>query len=215
MLRRRSRILERHPAIRALAAVLIAASSPAALAGQAGNEPPRTVTVAVGLSFDGPADVNQRPKCTELGLPCISPKTFPDAGIAAQLTVPLWWWLEATGDASVYLNAWDSAGVSHELENHVGALLAGPRLETPARRLVWYRDTTRYRVFAQFLAGRETSTILPARLALQPGLGVDGKLAWPNAWFRLEWDYRSTRGSPRNLSGARLLGGLAFDVPRG
>ena len=65
-----------------------------------------------------------------------------------------------------------------------------------------------YRVFAQLLAGPEMSQVAPTRFAIQPGVGLDVKLSYPNAWLRVSGDYRSTTGGPRNLSSARAMVGL-------
>lgn len=169
--------------------------------------------IAAGVSFNGPADVNQRPKCSELGLPCTSGKEFPDAGLVLQGTARLARNLAVVVEGSVYGNTWDSVATQKVRTNHVSALLVGPRLMTSTHALHWYKDTTRFRAFAHVLGGPEASTILPTRFAVQPGFGLDGKLAWPSAWIRLEYDYRSTHGSPRNLSGGRGLCALVFDVP--
>lgn len=169
--------------------------------------------VALGPTMSVPADVNQRPKCTELGLPCGTPRTFPDFGLALQAAVQPISYVALVAEASLYQNAWDTVGVNKALTNHVSAIVAGPRLTTNTLALQVYKDTTRLRAFAQMLFGPEASTILPTRFAMQPGAGVDGKLSWPQAWIRIAYDYRFTRGSPRNLSTSRVLCALVFSDP--
>jgi hypothetical protein len=171
--------------------------------------------VAVGLAMNSPVDVNQPPKCTELGLPCDTPRTFPDFGFVAQATVRATRHIAFVAEASVYGNGWDTVGVDRALTNDVSAIVVGPQLTTGTRTLQWSKDTTRYRAFVQILGGPEASTILPTRFALQPGVGFDGKLSWSPAWIRVAYDYRWTRGSPRNLSGERLLCALVFTFPNG
>ncbi|MGE5099050.1 MAG: hypothetical protein ACM3SX_03625 [Deltaproteobacteria bacterium] len=169
--------------------------------------------VALGITMNGPADVNQPPKCTELGLPCLSPRTFPDFGLAAQGVVHTTRYLAVAAEASLYNNSWDSAGVTKALINHVSSVLLGPRLTTGFRDLGIRNDTTRLDVFAQILGGPEASTVLPTRFALQPGAGMDGKLSPKALSARVTYDYRLTRGSPRNLSGGRFLLALALAIP--
>lgn len=160
--------------------------------------------VGLGVTIGGPADVNQPPKCTQLGLPCETPRTMPDFGVVVQGAIRANSYAALVAEASVYENNWvDAAGAA--AVNHVAAWMVGPRLSTSTLTFTTRKDTTRYRVFAQLLAGREASTVLPTRFAVQPGVGLDGKLRWTPAWVRVAYDYRFTRGSPRNLSGSRVL----------
>ena len=181
------------------------------------------VDATLGVTLNGPADVNVRPKCVELALPCISPKTVPDAGIVLQGAVRATDNVALVAEASSYDNEWVPVGSNRSTANHVNAALAGIRLSTGVRVLAFgqratmralsYRpraDTTRYRAFVQLLAGPEASTVVPTRTALQPGIGVDGKLGWAPGWIRVSYDYRYTRGGPRNLSGGRVLCGLVM-----
>lgn len=186
-----------------LLAVLV---GPATLAAQRAT--PDTYArfdVGLGVTMNTPVDVNQRPKCTELGLPCGSPRTFPDFGAVLQAAVQATRYLGFVAEAGIYDNSWDTVGVNKALTNHVSSILIGPRLGTGPRDLVFYKDTTRFRAFAQIIGGPEASMVLPTRFALQPGAGFDGKLSPAGAWLRITYDYRLTRGSPRNLSGSRVL----------
>ena len=189
---------------------LAAAPAPALLMAQY----PR-VDVAFGVSMNGPADVNRPPKCNELALPCISPKTFPDPGIVAQGTLHVTRYAAIVAEASAYDNMWVAVGENRSRANHVSAMLLGAQLTTGRQTFATRVDTVRYRVFAQLLGGSERSDVVPARQALQPGIGLDGKLKWAPGWVRVEWDYRSTRGSPRNLSGSRVSLALAVDAGKG
>lgn len=171
--------------------------------------------VALGVTMNGPADVNQRPKCTQLGLPCLTPRTFPDFGLALQAVVHATRHIALAAEASIYGNMWDSVDVQKALTNHVSAILVGPRLTTGLRSLAMGRDTTRYDAFLQVLVGPEASTVLETRTALQPGAGIDAKLSPAGMSIRVAYDYRLTRGSPRNLSQGRVLCGLAFMFPGG
>ena len=176
---------------------------------------------ALGISMGGPADVNLRPKCDELALPCESPKTIPDLGFVLQVALRATDNLALVAEASRYDNEWVPAGSDRSTANAVSAALAGFRLSTGVRvltfgqranvRLLSFRphgDTTRYRAFVQLLAGPEASTVVPTRMAWQPGVGFDGKIGWSPGWIRVSYDYRYTRGGPRNLSGGRVLCGL-------
>jgi hypothetical protein len=186
-------------------------SVPAALAAQAGDlSQDSRFNIAIGFTLNGPADVNQPPKCAQLALPCNSPKTFPDLGLNVQAVFLATMHFAVAAELSSYNNQWDTVGLNHDLSNHVTALLVGPQFTTAQRALVWGRTTTRYRAFAQILGGPEASTVLPTRFAIQPGVGIDFKLP-PAAWsIRAAYDYRVTQGSPRNLSGSRFLCALVF-----
>jgi len=182
------------------------------LEAQAGLDKSFAIDVALSVAMNEPADVNHRQKCTELGLPCLTPRTFPDFGLVAQAGISLFEYAGLVAEGSSYDNSWFNTSSNVATINHVGAILVGPRITTGARTLRWYNDTTRFRAFAQVLGGSETSTVLPTRFALQPGAGVDGQLRWSRTWIRLAYDYRFTRGGPRNLSGSRVLFGVALDV---
>ncbi|MGH7634461.1 MAG: hypothetical protein ACRENC_12075, partial [Gemmatimonadaceae bacterium] len=117
-------------------------------------------------------------------------------------------------------------GSNRSTANAVSAALAGIRLSTGVRVLTFGRRaglrafasrsrgyTTRYSVFVQMLAGPEASSVVPTRTAMQPGVGIDGKLGWAPGWIRLAYDYRYTRGGLRNLTGGRVLCALVVGPP--
>ena len=69
------------------------------------------VDVALGVMMATPADVNVRPLCDELNLPCGSPRTFPDFGVVLQLAVTAAPHVAIVAEASRYANRWDTLGV--------------------------------------------------------------------------------------------------------
>jgi hypothetical protein len=182
--------------------------------------------IAAGVTMNTPKDVNQRPQCDELGLPCETPRTFPDFGLVVQAAVTLMPHIALVGEASMYANRWDTAAVNpvdERRENHSRAVLAGPRVMTGFLHMTSLSPSlshrTRlshlttpgkigYRVFAQLLAGPEASQVAPTRFAIQPGAGLDVRLSYPGMWFRVAGDYRSTHGGPRNLSTGRVTAAL-------
>lgn len=166
--------------------------------------------VAAGIAINAPKDVNQRPLCTDLGLPCLTPRTFPDFGLLLQVAAYPLAHIALVGEASMYANAWDTVSTTTIADarlNHVNALLAGPRLTTGVLHFT-KKDTQGFRAFAQVLVGEERSTVVPTRFAVQPGAGIDARLSNPNMWVRVSGDYRSTRGGPRNLSTERFMAAL-------
>jgi hypothetical protein len=208
-------------AMRLLKSIVMALSAFGALGAQRAD-------AAFGVTLGGPADVNVRPKCVELALPCISPKTFPDAGIVVQGALQATDNLALVAEASSYDNEWVPAGRNRSTANQVTAALTGLGLSTGVRVLAFPRgfdlralsfgvrgraDTTRYRAFVQLLTGPEASSVVPTRMAVQPGVGFDGKLGWAPGWIRVAYDYRYTRGGQRNLSGGRVLCGLVVASP--
>lgn len=175
--------------------------------------------VAAGAIATLPKDVNQRPQCDELGLPCQSPRTFPDFGWVVQGAVTTLPHVALVGETSVYFNRWDTVAVNvvdRARENRAWAFLAGPRVMTGFLHMTSLSERSGfvgakelgkigYRVFGQLLAGPEVSNVAPTRLAIQPGAGIDFKLSYPGAWLRVAGDYRSTHGEPRNLSTGRAM----------
>ena len=167
--------------------------------------------VGLGVTIGGPADVNQRPQCKELALPCETPRTMPDFGVVLQGAIRANAYAALVVEGSLYENNWVDASGGAAV-NHVAAWMAGPRLATRTLTYATRKDTTRFRVFAQLLAGDEASTVLPTRFAVQPGAGFDGKVRWTSAWVRIGYDYRYTRGGPRNLSGSRIQLAVVVDL---
>ena len=192
---------------------LASALASAPLRGQVARpaiESPR-FDVAAGVTFDVPKDVNQRPLCADLGLPCLSPRTFPDFGLLLQAAAYPLEHVALVGEASVYVNRWDTVSttsISDPRYDHIRALLVGPRLTSGLLYVASKKDKEGYRAFAQVLVGEERSIVVATRFAVQPGVGIDFELSNPNMWVRITADYRSTRGAPRNLSGGRGVAAL-------
>jgi hypothetical protein len=200
-----------------LAAITVACAP--TLGAQAADSAATRFDIGVGITMTTPKDVNQRPQCDELGLPCQSGRTFPDFGLAVQAAVTVLPHLALVTEASSYTNRWDTVAVNpvdEGRQNHVRALMAGPRVMTGLYHGTSLSDRTSpsrfntlgtigYRAFAQVLVGREASDVAPTRFAIQPGAGVDVRLSYPDTWFRVTGDYRATRGGPRNLSTARAI----------
>lgn len=194
------------------ASVLLSVSSRSVAAQASQSDNTRTlIDAAIGFTLSGPADVNQRPLCDELNLPCNTPKTFPDLGVALQLALHAASYLAVVAEVSDYTNLWDTVGVgrSAKRENNAVGLLVGARAMTP-RLYFAGKDTLGFVLFAQLLGGSESSAVVPTRFALQPGVGFDARLSHPGLWGRWSADYRSTRGGPRNLSTARYMFALVM-----
>jgi hypothetical protein len=174
--------------------------------------------VTVGVSIEGPPDVNQRPACQQLGLPCLTGRTMPDGGLAIGATVYPSEVFGIAGELSVYANAWSSWGgcpprsgstppcpVSET--NHVGSALAGVRVRT---RLINYRGGPS-RLFAQLLVGPQWSDVGPLRQVIQPGVGFNEYLRNGVA-VHFEYDYRFAPDEKRDLSTSRFFLGIALPV---
>jgi hypothetical protein len=185
-------------------------SGPLTAQGALGDDGPSILDFGLGITLNGPKDVNRPPQCTQLSLPCSSPRTFPDFGLALQASVFVGSHAAIVAEANTYINRWiDTSitnGTSVSRDNHAKSVLIGPRVMSGVFHP--WGDPNGWRVFAQLLGGPESSTILPTRFAWQPGAGIDVKLSRPGMWFRGSTDYRWTRGGPRNLSGNRILAAL-------
>ncbi len=206
--------------------MLVAELSPDALVAQNPAAKGVHFDVSLGFTMNTPIDVNRPPHCTELGLPCLTPRTFPDFGLAAQAAVYPLEHAALVLEGSTYGNHWvdsnaaepapraGSSPADDNLVNRVAALLGGVRLSTGTFSLPFANDSSHCRAYVQVLGGPEASTVLPTRFAIQPGAGFDGQLRWPRAWLRVAYDYRSTRGSGRNLSGPRVVIAMVLDSGR-
>jgi hypothetical protein len=176
------------------------------------------VEVTAGVSIEGPADVNQRPACNQLGLPCLTGRTFPDGGLAIATTVYPSDTVGIVGELSVYANAWDSWGgcparsgstppcpVSEA--SQVRSALAGLQLRT---RLINSRPRPG-RLFAQLLVGPQWSDVGPPQRVIQPGIGFNDYLRNGVA-VHFEYDYRFAPGEKRDLSTVRFFLGIAIPL---
>jgi hypothetical protein len=173
--------------------------------------------MTAGVSVQTPADVNQRPACQDLALPCLTPRTFGDLGLVLSAAVYPGEIVGIVGELSAYSNRWASYEPNCDLRhsicavnqtNHVRAALAGLRIRTP---LItgW---STRGRFFVQALAGPQWSDVGSRQRVLQPGAGYDGYLRNGIA-VRVELDYRFAPNAGHDLSGSRAFVGIA--VPLG
>jgi len=176
-----------------------------------------TADVTAGISIQSPADVNQRPACHDLSLPCLTPQTFTGFGLALSAGVYPSDVVGIVSELSAYPNHWaaneTNCDHAHSIcavnqTNHVRAALAGMKGRTP---LItgW---STRGRFFAQALVGPQWSDVGPRLRVLQPGVGYDGYLR-NGIGVRIEWDYRFVPRAVRDLSTGRILAGIA--VPLG
>ena len=161
--------------------------------------------VAIGVTLNQPDDVNTRPRCTALNLPCTSPKTMADFGGSVQAVARATTHLSLVAEAGLYANRWIATGAQRSQSNYVSALLIGPRVETVFRFSEARGEEAWVRPFVQLLVGPERSTVLPTRMALQSGVGVDFPIAEGQRALRVEIDYRGTHGAGRNLSAHRVL----------
>ena len=128
--------------------------------------------LSVGFTLQAPADVNVEPFCTDLSLPCTSPRTFPDLGLAVSGAAYVHRRVALVGEASVFDNLWYSSATKEgRQDNYVRLLLVGVRgrVIPPA---VGGRKATGVRIFGQLLAGTEWSSVFGGRRAIQPGGGI-------------------------------------------
>jgi hypothetical protein len=116
--------------------------------------------------------------------------------------------MSVAGELSAYANAWRSSrGPDGQEINHVRAALGGVRLRTPPLWIGGSRPSA-LRIFAQVLAGSESTSVTSRHAAIQPGIGAD--FYAPVVTVRCQLDYRFLPPGNRNLSAARFLVGLVF-----
>ena len=172
--------------------------------------------LAAGLSLQAPADVNQRPACEDLAIPCLSPQTFTGFGVVLSAGIYVSETVGIVGELNAYPNEWASydpdCSRGHSTcvvnqTNHVRAALAGLKLRTP----LIDGGTARGRFFAQALIGPQWSDVVRRQSAVQPGFGYDGYLQNGVA-YRVELDYRSLSKGVRDLSTSRVFVGMAIPV---
>lgn len=189
---------------------------------QAGQTPPTSTStiaeaqraeIAVGFTMQTPRDVNLPPLCQSLGLPCTSPRTFPDFGLDVAPAIRVNHTIRLVGDVSVFGNAWTPAGPSDRLfgparaTNHVRTALMGLRFYAPTIHFQRRGDDQTLKLFGQILGGAQWSSVVPRRRAIQPGFGVDIGTPQPIV-VRVQFDYTSVRGPVRDLSTGRILFGV-------
>lgn len=176
--------------------------------------------VTVGVSIQGPPDVNQRPTCTELGLPCETGRTFPDFGLILSGARFVNDGVAVVGELGVYANQWTSYGspcprVGARIPstcptpqtNDVRSALAGLQVRTRLLTDRWSRT----RLFAQALAGPQWSDIGPPRRAVQAGAGFE-EYGQNGVAVRFEYDYRFAPDEQRDLSTFRFFIGVGIPI---
>jgi hypothetical protein len=174
--------------------------------------------VITSFSAQAPEDVNQRPSCQRLFIPCTTPRTTPDGGAALTVAIFPRDIVGVVGEGSVYGNEWTTYGTScascYVMQtNTVFALLGGVRLRTPNLHI--HRDGGGLRLFTQVLAGPEWSDETRTHYAVQPGIGLEHYLWNRTAVFHIEYDYRLSAKDPsRNLTTGRFLIGIGAPVGR-
>jgi len=180
--------------------------------------------VTAGVSIQGPADVNQRPTCQELALPCASGRTVPDGGLALSAVVYPGEIVGVVGELSVYANQWLTYGTNCffvgggvpqtcpvTATNHVRAALGGIKLRSRLIRIGSLNGSSHARLFAQALAGSQWTDIGPRQRVLQPGVGLDHYLR-NGVTVHVEYDYRFSPDGGRDLSTSRGLLGIALPI---
>ena len=176
--------------------------------------------VGAGGLIQGPRDVNQRPDCERLGVPCVSPRTFPDFGIAVLGTIYPSEIVGIAGEFAAFENPWVAYGTNCPPAgghvpatcpvsqiNHGHAALLGVKVRT---RLI-KSGTTNWRLFGQMLGGRQWTDVRSRRRVLQPGVGADDYLR-NGLTLHVQYDYTFAPDDRRDLSTGRFLVGVALPV---
>jgi hypothetical protein len=168
--------------------------------------------VVTSFTFQAPEDVNQRPDCQHLSIPCTTPRTVPDGGVALTVSIFPHDRIGLVAEGSVYGNEWSAYGTtcascSIAQTNKVFAMLGGLRLRTANLHI--HRNGNSVRLFTQVLAGPQWSDETRKHYALQPGLGLEHYVWNRTAVIHIEYDYRFTPRDPiRNLTTGRFVIGI-------
>jgi hypothetical protein len=198
-----------------LAALAVACAASAQDPGfqlTAGVDTPKAEFVAA-VTMNDFIDVNMKPTCFEMALPCLSGKTFPDVGWSLSGARAINDWLSLTGEIAVANNVWSSQlGERHPDDNHVYSFMLGPRITTPFMHKGG-RDPLDFRLFGQFLFGAETAEVVEGGNAKRPGVGIDMHTR-SGMIVRMQYDYTLVQqaNQPRKLSSGRLLVGVVFGI---
>ena len=184
---------------------MLALASPA----WAQDETRPRIAAAAAVTLLKPDNVNLPPACTTLGLPCTSPKTVPDAGLALSVSGRVTAHVALVGELSSWANIWYADGTQPgRRTNHVRAALAGLRAQTNVRPSHG-RSQIDVVFFGQLLAGPQVSSVTPSRHAIQPGGGVDVRIN-EKITARCEVDYIKVPAGERDLSTSRVMIGAVF-----
>ena len=195
-----------------LVAALVIVTSPAhAQIVRVPNDESPSADLSIALALNGFKDVNVRPTCDALGLPCTSPKSFPDPGVTIAFAKNIIPSLALVLEGGVYRNVWESAATFQEPTEEVNTVLGfmlGPRVSKGIG--------DRVRIFGQVLVGARMSEMVEGSNAIQPGVGLD--LATPaGVRVRFQLDYcimRDPPPGPRSLTAARSLIGVVVPIGR-
>jgi hypothetical protein len=167
----------------------------------------------LALSLQSPQDLNQPPLCAVRSLPCLSPKSAPDAGWTFTAARSLSDELAIVGEVGGYHQTWDSFETVHENHrevNHVYSAMAGLRVAShfSGHQQPIY-DGGRF--YARLLVGRMTSELLGSGPAIEPGVGIEVR-GRSGAIFRLGIDLCAVGGTAHGLTTSRGFIGVAFGV---
>ena len=167
------------------------------------------IDASLGFTIGGPPDANVAPACTRLGLPCGDGRSSPDFGVALSVAERLTPSLALVVDGGLIPHRWRPAQSTRGFEtNYVRSLVAGPRIGHTFHQ--GRRDEGR--VFAQLLGGAQWNSVTPWRIALQPGAGVDVRIATGRT-LRLQYDHGYAPGDGLTFSGPRFQVALVL-APR-
>lgn len=170
--------------------------------------------VGVAFTLNGLPNVNARPDCEELGLPCTgSGKTVAGGGWAVVGSRNFTEHVGVTGEVGLFHNLWDSAQsihTSHREDNVVHFVMIGPRVSS-AFQSSGGRSRSEARFFGQCLIGLAGGDVVIGGRALQPGAGLDVRLP-SSVIIRIQLDYTFVPSSGRSISGSRALFALVFGV---
>jgi hypothetical protein len=180
--------------------------------------------ITAGISVQGPRDVNLRPDCDRLGLPCGSGKEFPDFGVGLSVAVYPAGVVGVVGELSDYRDDWFSyrATCPYPLgpppcvvteTNHVGSALVGLKVRSRLLKVVGLDAPTHGRLFLQLLTGLQWSDVGPHQRVLQPAVGFDHYLR-SGLTLHIEARYRfaPNGNGNRDLSTGRFLFGIEVPV---
>jgi len=178
--------------------------------------------ITAGVTVQGPRDVNLRPDCERLGLPCGSGKEFPDFGLGLSVAFYPGGDVGIVGEVSNYRNDWVAYRTTCPYPlgpppcfvtqtSHIGSALVGLKVRSRLLEVAGLGPPTHGRLFLQLLAGPQWSDVGPRQRVLQPAVGFDHYLR-SGITFHVEVGYRFAPNRQRDLSTSRFLFGLEIPV---
>jgi hypothetical protein len=177
--------------------------------------------ITAGVSVQGPRDVNLRPDCERLGLPCGSGKEFPDFGLA--LSVAFYaGGVGIIGELSNYRDDWIAYRTTCPYPlgpppcavtetTHIGSALVGLKVRSRLLKVTGVGPPTHGRLFLQLLTGPQWSDAGARQRVLQPAAGFDHYLR-SGITLHAEAGYRFAPRGNRDLSTSRFLVGIEVPV---